>query len=187
MPSIDYKVELVPQPDKLSCWAGSMAMIVGWRDGVSIPPETLANQVGRSLRTSYSWDMLEAVREYYGFLDIALPSNASLYVDVDQWSQWLADCGPLWVTVVGAPSHAIVVHGIDGDGTPEGTTVSINNPWDLNAGFSADAVDFDPFNQGMAYTQTFADFTADFGNLGLADYGSWRVLFISTDPAGGGQ
>lgn len=173
-----YDVMLEPQPDKLSCWAGSMAMLVGYQRQQSVPPESLAEEVGRSLRTSYGWDMLEDVKDHFGFQDISLPSNASLYVSPQQWADWLSAYGPLWVTVVGAPSHAIIVKGIQGDLTPEGTTVDILNPWDINTAFDGDAIDFNPPNTGLSYTQSFADFTADFGNLALDNYGDWRVLYL---------
>ncbi len=177
-----YNVQLVPQPNKLACWAASMAMLVGFRRTQSIPAETLAQEVGRDLRTSYSWDMLEAVKNHFGFQDIRLPDNASLYYPPEQWHRWLSDYGPLWVTTIGAPSHAIIVHGISGDLTPGGTTVHILNPWDINTSFDADAVDFNPFNQGTAYSRPFDQFASEFANLDLDNYGRWRVLYL---PEGG--
>ncbi len=176
--STSYDVFLEPQPDKLSCWAGSMAMLVSYQRQQSVVPEALAEEVGRSLRTSYGWDMLEAVKDHFGFQDIDLPSNASLYIEPQQWADWLAQYGPLWITVVGAPSHAIVVKGIEGDLTPDGTTVDILNPWNINTTFDDDPIDFNPPNDGLSYTQSFADFAANFGNLGLAEYGKWRVLYL---------
>jgi hypothetical protein len=52
---------------------------------------------------------------------------------------------------------------------------------DTDTTFSSDQVDFDPPNNGKAYDQTFADFAADFGNLGLGNDGSWRVLHSITN------
>jgi hypothetical protein len=183
-----YEVPLIAQPDKLSCWAASMAMLVSYQRSASMTPESLAEEVGRSLRTSYGWDMLEDVKDYFGFQEIPLPSNASLYPSPEQWCQWLGEYGPLWVTTVGAPSHAIVVCGLYGDGlygdgqygdlTPAGTTIEVLNPWDTSQTFSSDEIDFDPPNFGSAYAQTFESFAADFGMLGLADYGNWRVLYL---------
>jgi V8-like Glu-specific endopeptidase len=175
---VSYDVPLIPQPDKLSCWAASMAMILGYRRQQSITPESLAQEVGRSLRTSYSWDMLRAVRDNIGFETISLPSNASIYISPEEWYRWLCDYGPLWVTTVGAPSHAIVIAGMSGDLTPDGTTVEIVNPWDTRISFDGDAVDFNPFNPGRKYSQRFSDFAQDFGNLGLGNYGDWRVLYL---------
>jgi hypothetical protein len=178
MADVNYDVPLIAQPDKLSCWAGSMAMLVSFRKQAAYMPEQLANDVGRTLRTSYEWDQLEAVKDQFGFKDIELPSNASSYPSPQQWSDWLTNYGPLWVTTVGDPSHAIVVRGISGDLTPDGTQISINNPWDTNTTFSDDEVDFSPANDGIKYQQKFSEFADDFGNLQLDDYGKWRVLYI---------
>jgi hypothetical protein len=176
---VSYAVELVAQPDKASCWAGSMAMLVGFRRSVSIPPEQVAEEAGQTLRRSYGWDELEAVRDHFGFQAISLPSGASLYYDPTQWHDWLASYGPLWVTTVGNPSHAIIVAGIHGDMTPDGTTVEVMNPWDTRVGFDADPIDFHPANEGYQYSQSFADFAADFGNVGLSlPLADWRVLYL---------
>ena len=176
--SLSYPVLLVPQPDKLSCWAGSMAMLVGYMRQQSLTAESLAQEVGRSLRTCYGWDMLESVKDHFGFQDIALPSNATLYPQPKQWNDWLTLYGPLWITIVGTPSHAIVVRGIAGDLTTDGTTLDVNNPWDISTTFSSDEIDFDPPNNGLQYTKSFNDFAADFGLMNLGDYGNWRVLYL---------
>ena len=179
MVDIHYDVALMPQPDKKSCWCGSMAMLVSYQRQATYTPEKLAEDVGRSLRTSYGWEHLEAVKDEFGFTDIELPSNASLYPPPEQWVSWLEQHGPLWVTTIGSPSHAIIVSGISGDLTPEGTSVDILNPWDTSTSFSEDDVDFDPPNVGIAYSQSFTDFSSDFGNLSLDDYGRWRVLYLN--------
>jgi hypothetical protein len=177
---VQYDVPLIAQPNKLACWAAAMAMLVSYRRRPArVEAEALAQEVGRSLRTSYDWSMLEAVRNHFGFRALDLPSNASLYYSPEEWHGWLRTYGPLWVTTVGAPSHAIVVRGISGDLTPEGSTIHILNPWDTTKHFDGDAIDFNPANHGRAYSQKFSDFAADFGNVGLAlPFGQWRVLHL---------
>ena len=59
MADVNYDVPLIAQPDKLSCWAGSMSMLVSFRKQATYMPEQLANDVGRTLRTSYDWDQLK--------------------------------------------------------------------------------------------------------------------------------
>jgi uncharacterized protein YcbK (DUF882 family) len=179
-----YDVQLIAQPDKFSCWAASMAMLVGYSRGISIAPETLAQEVGRSLRTCYSWDMLEAVKDHFGFRNLDLPSNATLCPSPEQWFRWLSDYGPLWVTVRGEPSHAIIVRGISGDLTPAGTMMYVLNPWDTRVEFSSDEIDFIPPNEGYAYEQDFATFAADFGRINLP-LGNWRVLYLPPNPSVG--
>jgi hypothetical protein len=101
-------VALIPQPDKNACWAASMAMLLSWRRKASFSPETLANEVGRSLASSYNWDLLNAVRDRYGFTVIPQPSNASLYNTPTQWAEWLKSFGALrWCSPVFAASSVI--------------------------------------------------------------------------------
>jgi hypothetical protein len=173
-----FDVELVPQPTKSSCWAASMAMLVGFRQQTSMDAERMAESVGYSLYSSYGWDALEAVKAQYGFRVVSLPSNASLYFEPARWAEWLEAYGPLWLTTVGAPSHAIVIRGLQGDLSRSGTTVEVLNPWDVNTTFSTDPVIFDPPNRGMEYSVTFDDFANQFGSLGLDAYGDWRVLYL---------
>ncbi|KRD31996.1 hypothetical protein ASE35_13650 [Lysobacter sp. Root916] len=174
----DYPVTLVPQPNKDACWAASMAMLLSWRHNQSYSPETLANQVGGSLASSYGWDLLNAVRDRYGFSVIPQPSNTSLYHTPTQWAQWLRERGALWVVIVGAP-HAVVIAGIKGNlEDPASVQVKVLNPWDTRVAFDSDAVDFHPANHGYEDWLPFADFAADFGNMAEPDYGNWRVLYL---------
>jgi V8-like Glu-specific endopeptidase len=182
--SIEYPVQLVPQPNKLACWAASMAMLLSFRRNASFPPETLANDVGSSLMTSYGWDLLQAVRVRYGFTAIDVPSNTSLYFSPVQWAQWLRDFGPLWVVIVGMP-HAVVVSGLRGNtDDANGCEVKLLNPWDTRVSFDDDATEFHPANQGYADWLPFQQFASDFGNMAEPDYGNWRVLHLPAQQAG---
>jgi V8-like Glu-specific endopeptidase len=176
--TIEYPVQLVPQPNKLACWAASMAMLLSFRRKASYAPETLANEVGGSLMTSYSWDLLQAVRDRYGFTAIDVPSNTSLYFSPTQWAQWLRDFGPLWVVIVGMP-HAVVVSGLRGNtDDANACEVKLLNPWDTRVTFDDDPTDFHPANAGYADWLPFQQFASDFGNMAEADYGNWRVLHL---------
>jgi len=173
-----FPVHLVPQPDKNACWAAAMAMLLSWRRKASFSPESLAEEVGASLASSYGWELLEAVKQRYGFEQIQQPSNASLYHAPGQWADWLASFGPLWVVIVGAP-HAVVVSGIRGDlSDPAACQVRVLNPWDTRVAFDGDPVAFNPPNEGYEDWLPFADFAADFGNMAEPDYGNWRVLHL---------
>ena len=181
--TIEYPVQLVPQPNKLACWAASMTMLLSFRRNASYEPETLANEVGGSLMTSYSWDLLQAVRDRYGFVAIDVPSNASLYFSPAQWAQWLRDFGPLWVVIVGMP-HAVVVSGLRGNtDDANACEVRLLNPWDTRVSFDDDAVDFRPANAGYADWLSFQQFASDFGNMAEPDYGNWRVLHLPAQAA----
>jgi N-acetyl-anhydromuramyl-L-alanine amidase AmpD/V8-like Glu-specific endopeptidase len=179
----DYPVALVPQPDKNACWAASMAMLLSYRRNQSIAPETLAQEVGASLATSYDWALLDAVKQRYGFQTIEQPSNASLYHTPQQWADWLASYGPLWVVIVGAP-HAVVLAGIRGNlADPAHAEVKILNPWDTRVAFDNDPVAFNPANGGYEGWLSFDTFASDFGNMAEPDYGNWRVLHLPAQAA----
>lgn len=179
----DYPVALIPQPDKNSCWAASMAMLLSWRHSASFAPETLAGEVGASLASSYSWDLLNAVRARYGFEMIRQPSSASLYHTPQQWSDWLGQYGALWVVIVGAP-HAVVLAGIRGNlGDPASVQVKLLNPWDTRVSFDNDPVAFNPPNRGYQDWISFQQFASDFGNMAALDYGNWRVLYLPAPVA----
>lgn len=183
--SVQYDVPLVPQPDKLSCWAGAMAMMVSYRRQASFPVEELASSVGRSLRTSYGWDMLERVKDHFGFRDIPMPDNMSYVPPPEDWHAWLRQYGPLWVTVRGAPSHAVIVTGIQGDLTPAGTSVRILDPWDTTIRFDPrDRVDFIPPNYGRRAELPYTRFADEFINIDvMANVGDWRILYLPPLPA----
>lgn len=179
---LTFAVPLIPQPDKKSCWAASMSMLLSYYRQAEMTPESLAQQVGLSLRTSYGWDMLEAVRTKFLFKEVSLQSNYSYVPPPENWYQWLDQFGPLWVTLKGNPSHAVVVAGISGDLTPANTSIHVLNPWDEKTHFDKDPVDFHPANPGREETLGFNDFSVLFGNMGLADYGHWRILYIGRRP-----
>jgi V8-like Glu-specific endopeptidase/N-acetyl-anhydromuramyl-L-alanine amidase AmpD len=179
----DIPVHLIPQPDKNACWAAAMAMLLAHRGRQSRTPESIINDVGGTLASSYGWDLLQAVRDRYGFEVIDEPSNASLYHTPRQWAEWLKTYGPLWVVIVGAP-HAVVVAGIRGDlGDPNATQVKILNPWDTRVAFDNDPVAFHPANNGYEDWLPFAEFAGDFGTMAQPDYGNWRILHLPASAA----
>lgn len=174
----DIPVSLIPQPNKDACWAASMAMLIAHRRQQSQSPESIINDIGGSLASSYGWELLNAARNHYGFEVIDQPSNASIYHTPRQWAEWLNTYGPLWVVIVGAP-HAVVVAGIRGDlDDPNAVRVKILNPWDTRVAFDNDPIDFHPANNGYEDWLPFMDFAAAFGDMAQPDYGNWRILHL---------
>ncbi len=180
----DYPVALIPQPNKDACWAASMAMLIAHRRQQSRSPESIINDIGGSLASSYGWELLNAARNHYGFEVIDQPSNASIYNTPRQWAEWLNTYGPLWVVIVGAP-HAVVVAGIRGSlDDPNAVRVKILNPWDTRVAFDNDPIDFHPANNGYEDWLPFMDFAAAFGDMAQPDYGNWRILHLPASAAG---
>lgn len=172
---VRHQVYLVPQPDKNACWAAAMTMLLNFRRKSSTTPEAVVREVGGSLASSYSWDLLEKVRDRYGFVAIRQPDNASLYISPEQWQRWLSAHGPLWVVIVGAP-HAVVISGIRERGGK--VEVEVLNPWDTRQRYDADPIAFRPSNAGYQSWQPFERFASDFGRMSQNDYGKWRVLHL---------
>lgn len=140
---IQLSVELIPQPTDSSCWAGAMAMIVSTRDRNSTTPDAIAQAAGMTTGGSYGWSDISRAVSQWNLRQLgpacALPSA---------WADSLRSYGPIWIVEVGAPYHAVVVTGVEGDGTPEGTTILVNNPW--------------PPNSGAQERLAYADFERDF-------------------------
>lgn len=175
-----YAVELVPQSNKMSCWAASMAMLVAHAQDRSINDEMLAEETGISLDQSYGWDELTDAKEYYEFRDI--PLNASGYFpSAQEWYNWLNQHNsPLFVTIKGGPTHAVVVYGIEGTLEDNNITFHTHNPWDVKTTFGDDPLVFDPENNGLSQTYTYQEFKEAFeiGALQTLHYDKWRILYL---------
>jgi hypothetical protein len=135
--SVHQSVSLVAQPTEQSCWAASIAMLL------STTPEDVVQQAGMSLDEGYGWDKIEPAAKTLGLAELAPACGMP-----DLMASWVQDNGPLWVVEVGAPYHAVVVAGVEGDGSIDGTHVIVYNPW--------------PVNSGAIENPTFAAFERDF-------------------------
>jgi hypothetical protein len=138
------QVELIPQPTDVSCWAASLAMVVSARDQASTAPETIAAEAGMDVYTGYAWP---EIRNAVGAWNLVEEGPRSAMPE--EWARLLEHWGPIWVVEVGAPYHAVVLAGVQGDGTPEGTFVTVYNPW--------------PPQVGAVETKSFLEFDQEFG------------------------
>jgi ABC-type bacteriocin/lantibiotic exporter with double-glycine peptidase domain len=141
--SVSLNVPLIPQPTAVSCWAASLTMVVAYRDQAIYTPQSIAAAAQMDVNTGYGWDQIKAAVSAWNLNTegptCAMPSD---------WAGLLESFGPIWIVEVGNPNHAVVIVGINGDGTPEGTNVTLNNPW--------------PPNNGVVENKTFVDFESDF-------------------------
>lgn len=144
---VSHSVQLVPQTTSVSCWAAAAAMVVGWREHYSMTPDDIARPTG-------GWQNLYS----------RLPAD-----NTDMFSVWglryehpqsrtveafaeLMQNGPLWTAAdVGSGAHVVVVSAIRGDGTPDGTMLTIQDPLEGNV--------FRPSNSGSTYQKTYREFT----------------------------
>jgi hypothetical protein len=122
--NVSYDVPLIAQPDGMTCWAAALAMIESYRDQASYGIDYFAGPAPHHWMT---WSQIEPIAVNLGFTEIApadfLPAA---------WRDLLATHGPLWIVtkaaVSNAASHAVVLAGVSGDGSPERTQMRSNNP-----------------------------------------------------------
>jgi hypothetical protein len=163
---VRYDVQLVPQPTDMSCWAAGAAMIVGWRDRKSIDAKAIA------AKTQY-WDQYE--NGLYGadtvmFEAWGLVREAPQSFSVQDFAQLLEQYGPLWVAAAVPSAHIRVVTGMAGDGTADGTSVYISDPWQLGM------THFVPQNHGSEYVLSYRDFEAQQELLARQWFGEPAVM-----------
>jgi len=124
-------VELINQPTGMSCWAASAAMVVGWRDQVSIDPTAIV--AGTGIWSAYTNGLqptdFQTLATAWG-----LTAEPPQFYSADGLRTLLTNKGPLWVAAAVPGFHAIVVTGLYSDGTDDNTFVRINDPWDRDPG-----------------------------------------------------
>lgn len=150
--NIAYEVELVPQQTGMSCWAASAAMIVGWNDLVSIDPSEIARGIGYWNQYKSGLAASDTTMFSYWGLRREPPQSYT----VMGFAQMLHASGPLWVAgdlgTTTVEPHVRVIAGMQGDGTPQGTILTIHDPWQRGM------TSFRSPNNGSTYTMTYQEF-----------------------------
>lgn len=149
---VKYSVQLVPQMTEVSCWAAAAAMLVSWRQEVSVIPSEIANRIGywrEYDERGYSIND-EKVFKYWGLTYFRMTPNCK------GLAKLIAENGPLIIVTMEDPqqqdvAHARVIAGVKGDGSPEGTILTIYDPW--------------PVNSGSVYEETYAQFIVKYNQL----------------------
>lgn len=122
------------QKSSMTCWAAAGTMMASWHEGISMPPETLLDRLGGSWRTKYDADQGLTTAELRGFasaLNLAEEGPASY--TVEGLARLLDSVGPLWILADDSIEgnllvHARIVTEVKGDGTADGTTVTLVDP-----------------------------------------------------------
>lgn len=175
---IRYKVHLVPQQTGMSCWAAGAAMLVGWRDQVCFPPFGIAKDIGY-------WKEYLLPAEKGGGLPPddttmfsawgLIPEPPQTYT-VEGFKQLLENYGPLWVASKEGGPHIRVVTGISGDGSPDGTTLYVNDPQEQGM------KEFKPSNKGSRYTETYRQFVQKQSELAAEEIHYPYPLYVAHLP-----
>jgi N-acetylmuramoyl-L-alanine amidase len=126
-----HEVPLVQQLTGMSCWAAAAAMLVGWRDCIDIDAEEVAHGSGRweAYRDGLTPEDVQGLADAWE-LTVEPPRLYS----VAALRKLLEERGPLWVGEASPGLHVVVITGLAGDGTPDGTRVRIADPWPVGRG-----------------------------------------------------
>lgn len=153
-------VELANQLTDMSCWAASAAMVVGWRDRMSIDPSAIAAGTG-------DWAAYAKGLQPADIQTLAnvwrLTAEAPQSFAIDGLRELLQAKGPLWVAAAVPGLHAIVVTGMYSDGSVDNTFVRINDPWDRDPGTpGAPGAYLNTHDHGSQYVLTLQQFTQEY-------------------------
>jgi hypothetical protein len=176
-------VELIPQDKSNACWLASSTMMRSWKDQVSYPLSdtlTVLDASGGSFTQTYNADnglSFADNQKIVNTLGLTALPPASYTID---YFFSLLDESPIMAVIMfsgnSTIAHMVVITGISGDRTPDGTILSINDPL--------------PLNNGHTYTISFTDFLNKFesvvayeNNLGVKDLTSQLYYFPSSDTS----
>jgi GH24 family phage-related lysozyme (muramidase) len=161
MGAVDYRVPglVAPlqQPSPMTCWATVIAMMTSWKRQQSIAARDAIAPGGAEFLTKFdnnqALDAASAGRLYQA---LGLVAMQSLNPSIDGWDQYLRLYGPLYVDI-GYPqasmTHAVIVTGISGDGTADGTTITYIDP-----------------GSGTVVNRKFGDFLAQYETPGAVNW-----------------
>jgi hypothetical protein len=169
-------VQVVPQQDNDSCWAAAAAMVIGWRDRGSVDRAVVARMVAPLVDAKG-----RVPRGGYGALANALQLEAEdpQSYGIDAFRELLEARGPLMVTASVPSEHVVVVTGIYGDGTPDGTYVRINDPWGRATGTPGAPGAYNPTpGQGSQYVLTYRQFAGEYDAAAELPNANLQILHV---------
>jgi hypothetical protein len=153
-----YNVPLVAQTTRMSCWAASIAMILGWRHQASYSDQMIArNPGGLNYMTSYH-NGLDPNDRYILRRNGFTVDNPMCYLPDTIFSR-LSTYGPLWVATWAPGPHIRVVSGM------VGSTLMIQDPA--------------PVNRGSFYTMTFDRFFGAMETLGSREMDEGSPIYVA--------
>jgi hypothetical protein len=167
--NIHYNVSLVAQPDDYTCWAASSAMIqTYWHDvetSSSNPSYSVQDIKDQVANAGSQYDVSQGLKpedtKPVGDI-LGLSFDYPMCYGVDGFASLLKDKGPvvfIRASMGGKGAHAIAVIGMNGDGTPDGTTVETLNP--------------SPVGTGAAQNVSFTNLMSMMEQLGFWDQTDW--------------
>jgi hypothetical protein len=168
-------VSAVPATHGTNSWTAAATTLLAWveRNGVPLPT------AGGAMPSMETEGDPGNVAEFAAAWGLVPAAGASL--SVGGLRDLLASTGPLWVAQAGSP-HAVVVSGVSGDGTAEGTMVRIHDPW-MATTPPAEPM---PSSGGTdSYERAFRDFVGEFGASEAAESPGIHVLHLKEGTVSG--
>lgn len=158
------------QPPGDTCWATVATMMVSARDGASYPIESVMDQAGEQYRQKFDAGEGLLGNEKEAFLSsLGLRGEPPQSYAVEGLAELISTYGPIWVTTDEDPSakfapHARVIEAMEGDGTPDGTVLTVVDP-----------------ASGSRYQESFADCMRKLEEVAIGDMaggGEFRVQVV---------
>jgi hypothetical protein len=135
---VKYDVIPIAQPSEMSCWAAAATMIYNWKSGINQTIAQVVAVAGPRFTAIYDASFAQPPQGISPADEAAFYQAIGLLViqgqnpTIQSWGDMLQQHGPLSVTVDAKPSqgfiHALVVTGLDGDGTADNTIVTYIDP-----------------------------------------------------------
>jgi hypothetical protein len=137
---IIHSVTPVRQPSEMSCWAAATTMLLNWKLGIARSIDDVVAQAGPRFTGIYQSSFatppqgINPQDEQAFYTALALKVFKGQNYAVSGWFDLLSKYGPLSITVDADPGrnfiHALVLIGLDGDGTAAKTITSYIDPAD---------------------------------------------------------
>ncbi len=137
----DKPAPLIPQPTEQSGWAAYTAMLVSRRENRALTPRDVAMAADLTLTDTYSWSDIARAISTWG-----LRTTPPAIWTPQPWGDLLSRLGPLWIIQPEDPSCAALMISMHGDGSPEGTMVTLLTPGPPDLGMS-EQITFQEFSE----------------------------------------
>ena len=129
-------VPLYAQTSPNSCWAAAAAMVVSWRDQVSISDRSIADKV--PVFEAYKNGLLPTDRRPLADAWNLVPEPPASYT-IESWCRMLSNNGPLYIAMnwrPGSGGHVRVLVGMTSGGAADGsdTFMYMHDPWPNSPG-----------------------------------------------------
>ncbi len=156
---VTYSVDPVAQQKSMDCWVAAAAMLISWKKAEPVSEDDGAAAAGGAYQVLYLTDAGLRGEDISGLAQkLGLRVEGPQSFGPDGYYKLLKDRGPLWIgtAIFGANrtyKHVRVVRGISGDGTGDGTILSILDP-----------------DGGRDYTETVTQFAAELEEIANLDF-----------------